>query len=208
MEAPYYLSPDIEALSQEPIGGLMGWHELCVVRKQIEDGVGYNYAHLSESLAQHLGYAKKQLATAEATAAELKQELADQEAEKLVLVKENQKLANLGVFYPADDWHDELSDVLWWRFPIVEPPYVGSPLDTDWDYDAGYTHFQKWDYRHYDEKKAPACSGKCPTCEKTEPAAVNPYHIPSAKQAREIAHHVGYGSASPLQGKKGGVGDV
>jgi hypothetical protein len=72
MEAPYYLSPDIEALSKEPSGGLMGWHELCVVRRQIEDGVDYNYARLAEELATHLGHAKKLLTTAEEAAAGLR----------------------------------------------------------------------------------------------------------------------------------------
>ena len=42
--------------------------------------------------------------------------------------------------FPADEWHEDFGPVLWWQFPITEPPYVGSPLDTDWlpDY---YTHF-------------------------------------------------------------------
>ncbi len=57
-------------------------------------------------------------------------------------------------FYPAEEWHDELGDVLWWTFPIQEPPYVGSPLDTDWDYRCGYTHFQRFDYRAYDNDAA------------------------------------------------------
>lgn len=28
-----------------------------------------------------------------------------------------------------DEWHEDHGDVLWWRLPVVEPPYVGSPLD-------------------------------------------------------------------------------
>jgi len=40
---------------------------------------------------------------------------------------------------PESEWHEDFGDVLWWRFPIVEPPYAGSPLDTDW---PGYhTHW-------------------------------------------------------------------
>jgi hypothetical protein len=36
-------------------------------------------------------------------------------------------------------WHEDMGPKLWWRFPITEPPYVGSPLDTDW---PGYhTHW-------------------------------------------------------------------
>jgi hypothetical protein len=30
---------------------------------------------------------------------------------------------------PLSEWSEEDGDVLWWRFPIDEPPYVGSPLD-------------------------------------------------------------------------------
>lgn len=30
---------------------------------------------------------------------------------------------------PLSEWHEDMGDVLWWRFPIVEPPYVGTPLD-------------------------------------------------------------------------------
>lgn len=31
--------------------------------------------------------------------------------------------------YPFEDWHEDYRDVLWWRLPVCEPPYVGSPLD-------------------------------------------------------------------------------
>jgi hypothetical protein len=30
---------------------------------------------------------------------------------------------------PASEWREDMGDVLWWRFPINEPPYLGSPLD-------------------------------------------------------------------------------
>lgn len=30
---------------------------------------------------------------------------------------------------PLSEWHEEIGDVLWWKFPITEAPYVGSPLD-------------------------------------------------------------------------------
>src|SRR5436305_1074712 len=26
------------------------------------------------------------------------------------------------------EYHEDMGDVLWWKFPIEEPPYVGSPL--------------------------------------------------------------------------------
>lgn len=30
---------------------------------------------------------------------------------------------------PLSEYHEDMGDVLWWKFPIEEPPYVGSPLD-------------------------------------------------------------------------------
>ena len=30
---------------------------------------------------------------------------------------------------PLEEWTEEDGTVLWWRFPIDEAPYVGSPLD-------------------------------------------------------------------------------
>ncbi|MFX3635436.1 MAG: Lar family restriction alleviation protein [Candidatus Pristimantibacillus sp.] len=39
-----------------------------------------------------------------------------------------------------EDWHEDYGDVLWWSFPIEEPPYCGSPLDSDWpDYHTHWT---------------------------------------------------------------------
>ena len=32
---------------------------------------------------------------------------------------------------PLAEWHEDIGPVLWWRFPIEEPPYVGTPLDDD-----------------------------------------------------------------------------
>ena len=40
---------------------------------------------------------------------------------------------------PLEEWGEDYGDVLWWAFPIEEPPYVGSPLDAAW---PGYhTHW-------------------------------------------------------------------
>lgn len=41
---------------------------------------------------------------------------------------------------PAYTWHEDIGEVLWWRFPVVEAPYVGSPLADDWIEDH-YTHW-------------------------------------------------------------------
>lgn len=38
-----------------------------------------------------------------------------------------------------DEWHEDMGFALWWALPVCEPPYVGTPLDTDW---PGYhTHW-------------------------------------------------------------------
>jgi hypothetical protein len=40
---------------------------------------------------------------------------------------------------PESEWHEDVGPVLWWAFPVQEPPYVGTPLDSDW---PGYhTHW-------------------------------------------------------------------
>ena len=54
---------------------------------------------------------------------------------------------------PFDEWSEDDGPVLWWRFPVSEPPYVGTPLDSDW---PGYhTHWTRihvadepWVLRH------------------------------------------------------------
>lgn len=39
------------------------------------------------------------------------------------------------------EWDEEDGDVLWWKFPVTEPPYVGSPLDDDFpEYVTHFTH--------------------------------------------------------------------
>lgn len=38
-----------------------------------------------------------------------------------------------------DKWHEDIGPCFWAKFPVDEPYYAGSPLDTDWpDY---HTHF-------------------------------------------------------------------
>jgi len=40
---------------------------------------------------------------------------------------------------PASAWHEDIGPVLWWKFPVDEPPYCGTPLDTGWP--AVHTHW-------------------------------------------------------------------
>lgn len=40
---------------------------------------------------------------------------------------------------PMSEWHEDMGDVVWWKFPITEPAFIGSPIDSAW---PGYhTHF-------------------------------------------------------------------
>ena len=44
------------------------------------------------------------------------------------------------MLFSAENWFIELGTVLWWKCPIDEPPYAGTPLDVDFEKDY-YTHF-------------------------------------------------------------------
>lgn len=83
-------------------------------------------------------YIPDPLAEAQAKVKELEAELV---STKLELTKATLKLHQPLDLYPANSWHEEMGDVLWWRIPVEESPYVGSPLDTNWDYSSGYTHY-------------------------------------------------------------------
>lgn len=45
-----------------------------------------------------------------------------------------------GVARPLDAWTEEDGPALWWKFPIEEPPYSGTPLDDNFpDYMTHWT---------------------------------------------------------------------
>ena len=39
---------------------------------------------------------------------------------------------NYEVLRPLSEWQEDDGDVLWYRVPIHEPPFVSSPLRSDW----------------------------------------------------------------------------
>ena len=43
-------------------------------------------------------------------------------------MKAQQTLDDLLTPRPLAEWHEEDGDVLWWKFPLSEAPWVGSPL--------------------------------------------------------------------------------
>jgi hypothetical protein len=50
----------------------------------------------------------------------------------------------------AEHWNEDIGDVLWWDFPVEEPPYCGTPLD---EHFPNYkTHFTTIDMPNEIEK--------------------------------------------------------
>lgn len=45
------------------------------------------------------------------------------------------KLDQLHTPRPFDDWHEDIGNVLWWSFPISEPPFSGDPHDSDFPFE-------------------------------------------------------------------------
>jgi hypothetical protein len=52
----------------------------------------------------------------------------------LTQIHEQKAKPTLTVF-SFDGYHEDDSAVLWWLFPIVEPPYVGTPSDSSWPFE-------------------------------------------------------------------------
>lgn len=47
---------------------------------------------------------------------------------------------------PLNEWHEDVGNVLWWFFPVSEPPYCGTPFDDEWPTINGesyHTHFTR-----------------------------------------------------------------
>lgn len=51
-----------------------------------------------------------------------------------------QRFENLTKMRPLEEWHEDFGDVLWWKLPIEEAPFVGSPLDSSFPGDY-HTHW-------------------------------------------------------------------
>jgi hypothetical protein len=51
---------------------------------------------------------------------------------------------------PIEEWNEEMGNVLWWRFPVEEPPYVGTPNDLGHEVviAVGYPHEDVKTYTH------------------------------------------------------------
>lgn len=66
--------------------------------------------------------------------------LIDPDSSTLDLHPDLVKLQSLLQLRPAWQWHEDMGPALWWKFPIEETPYIGTPLDLDFDPNY-YTHF-------------------------------------------------------------------
>ena len=56
------------------------------------------------------------------------------------LEKDSTTLAEHRIAEEREEWAEEDGPVLWWKFPLCEPPYVGTPLDDDFpDYVTHWT---------------------------------------------------------------------
>lgn len=51
----------------------------------------------------------------------------------IIMRERNAAVGDLRTPSPFCDWHEDRGDVLWWRIPVCEPPFVGNPLDSAWD---------------------------------------------------------------------------
>lgn len=58
------------------------------------------------------------------------------------LVATAKELTKVTTVYPASEYQDDYGDVLWWNFPVCEPPHFSSPAASDWPGDR-WTHFSR-----------------------------------------------------------------
>lgn len=56
--------------------------------------------------------------------------------------EKNKRLRDANKLMPEKEWHEDDGNVIWWKLPIEEPPYVGTPLDSDFE-EGYYTHFTR-----------------------------------------------------------------
>lgn len=47
-----------------------------------------------------------------------------------------------GLARPASEYHEDMGAVLWWKFPIVEPPYFGDPRDLGHPVEVVVRHYE------------------------------------------------------------------
>ena len=94
------------------------------------------YCEMYTPLEKAHAAAKEEIARLNATYYADHQRFIDQRRELAETQTREQKLK---VARSIEEWHEDYGVALWWTFPIEEPPYCGSPLNSEW---PGYhTHW-------------------------------------------------------------------
>lgn len=72
--------------------------------------------------------------------------------ENLHWIGDRKALLEHAALHPREDWNEEDGPVLWYHLPVEEPPYCGTPNDSDWPeadeeqdglQPGYYTHWQR-----------------------------------------------------------------
>lgn len=101
----------------------------------------------------------------------------------------------------AEKWHEDIGPVLWWDFPVEEPPYCGTPLDDDFPkYKTHFTELHIPDEVEEEPKwivcystmylKSPLETGQIETVEIT-PKKELARHFKSYKEAKQQTSLIG-----------------
>lgn len=101
----------------------------------------------------------------------------------------------------AEKWHEDIGPVLWWDFPVEEPPYCGTPLDDDFPkYKTHFTELHIPDEVEEEPKwivcystmylKSPLETGQIETVEIT-PKKELACHFKSYKEAKQQTSLIG-----------------
>lgn len=70
--------------------------------------------------------------------------MAAKNAEIAITAAKESRITAKPKLHTLEEWHEDYGDVLWWKIPISEAPYCGSPLDSAW---PGYhTHWTELIY--------------------------------------------------------------
>lgn len=55
---------------------------------------------------------------------------------------------------PKKEWHEDYGHVVWWKFPVEEPSWIGTPNDDDWPgYHTHWTPHPDIPVQHYEKLK-------------------------------------------------------
>lgn len=127
-----YARAAISALDQQPAAGIFNR-----IRQTPE------YAREMEKLASALGYQNafhEVAAMLDIPSQPLSpKEVWETQMRPKLLALTSQQPAAVDGARPLDDWHEDDGPVVWWKLPVDEPAWIGTPLDSDW---PGYhTHW-------------------------------------------------------------------